>query len=515
MERLIKSIKTLAITAILVGSLTTCSNPFNWVAEVSDEVMMAKDLYLQVTGVTPVKNEPAFSQDDPILIEFDRDIDLANATDAAIVFMPDATWTSSFNTGTHTLTIIPDALVENTDYQVTINAGLHGTDGSALRDPYVWNFHAIPSPSGNVKINNDAKYTKSTTVTLNVTANAYVTHMRYAQSEVDLASAPYVPVAVAVNSYVLTGGEGTRTVYMQFRDSAVPTFHETNVKLDTVIQDTIAPAITLNNAPTVIGPSGWTSDVTVTETGSGVVTYGWSITTGGSLATISPTDQVNTTVTPTGEGSLRLRLLVTDDAGNTGSFYTSTAPYITIDLTPPAPPNITSGPGSTFAGSAPTYVWASTDGSGADYFRYRYDTTTSYSAETTALTASPTASYGYRSFFVQERDAAGNWSADSSPYYAWIYPSYLVPAQYATVDMTPKLVWATRVLRETTFNVYYKKSNSKFWSTFVEGTTAVSGTLPTLVAGSTYYWYFTAVSERTTRYPYGGDVFTFYTNSTP
>ena len=227
---------------------------------------------------------------------------------------------------------------------------------------------------------------------------------------------------------------------------------------------------------------------------------------------ITNSTTANPTISAAVDGTRTVRLTATDTAGNTASSDKS----LTIDRAAPAAPNITSGPGSTFAGSAPTYVWASTDGSGADYFRYRYDTTTSYSAETTALTASPSAYYGYRSFFVQERDAAGNWSADSSPYYAWIYPSILAPAQYATVDMTPRLVWATKVLRDTTFSVYYKKSNSKFWSTFVEGTTALNGYLPTLVAGSTYYWYFTVTYEgRTTRIPYGGDVFTFYTNSTP
>ena len=57
-------------------TLSTCVNPFNWLAEVSDEVMLAKDMYLQVNEVTPAKNTMAFNPEAPILIEFDWGIDL-------------------------------------------------------------------------------------------------------------------------------------------------------------------------------------------------------------------------------------------------------------------------------------------------------------------------------------------------------------------------------------------------------------------------------------------------------
>ncbi len=43
MERMMKCIKAILVTGILVVALSTCVNPFNWLAEVSDEVMLAKD----------------------------------------------------------------------------------------------------------------------------------------------------------------------------------------------------------------------------------------------------------------------------------------------------------------------------------------------------------------------------------------------------------------------------------------------------------------------------------------
>ena len=98
------------------------------------------------------------------------------------------------------------------------------------------------------------------------------------------------------------GSDGERTVYIQFRKYSIspPVDLRTEVKADSIILDTTAPTIVLNNPPTYIGTSGWTSDITVTEVGSGISTYAWSITTGGTLATINPTDQRNTTVTGTG-----------------------------------------------------------------------------------------------------------------------------------------------------------------------------------------------------------------------
>lgn len=367
MERMMKSIKVLLIAAILVVALSTCSNPFDWVATVTDEVMVANHKYLEVLAVKPVKDEPAFSQDDPILIDFNRDIDLSSVTDATIVLVPSTTWTSSFDTGTDRLKIIPDLLPPDQDYQVTVNAGVKGTDGSVLRDPYTWNFHAIPAPTGNVKINNDAMYTKSATVTLNVTANSYVTHMRWAQSEVDLASTPYVAVAATVNSYGLIGGEGTRTVYMQFRDNTPP-YRETNVKQDTIILDMTPPTVDagpqrLVNASATTTPAPTASDL------NGIQGYLWT----GVSCSPSADVLVPTFNNPGADGNYTVTLSVTDNAGNVGSdtmilTRDGTAPslaptFITVPATPSILPN-------------PTWSWQgnsvnSWGGETPKLFRYR------------------------------------------------------------------------------------------------------------------------------------------------
>ena len=175
---------------------------------------------------------------------------------------------------------------------------------------------------------------------------------------------------------------------------------------------------------------------------------------------------------------LRLRLAVTDGAGNIGNFYTSTAPYITVDIAAPTAPSITSGPPNPLRGNPPTYIWASTDATGAGYFRYRYDTDAGYSTETTDLTASPSAKYGARYFYVQERDAAGNWSTSDS-WYAWIYPDWIEPRYVQTVDRSPTVRWANcRSFRARSSMSSTKRARPAIWTQLFNDTTTLAIELP-------------------------------------
>ena len=108
-----KSLAVLSITALIVFALSTCVNPFDWFAVVSDEVMQANNLYLGIDSTTPTTNNA-----DPwgtIDVDFDRDIDLATVSDTTILLSPVVEWTYSYNPLTFQLSIKPTSQTARPD----------------------------------------------------------------------------------------------------------------------------------------------------------------------------------------------------------------------------------------------------------------------------------------------------------------------------------------------------------------------------------------------------------------
>jgi hypothetical protein len=104
------------------------------------------------------------------------------------------------------------------------------------------------APTGTISINSGATYTKSTNVTLNLsatnpTAGDPVMDMRFSNDGTTYGS--WVPYA-ASKSYTLPSGDGQKTVYVEFRNGAgavsAPAHH-------TITLDTTAPVITHAPAP--------------------------------------------------------------------------------------------------------------------------------------------------------------------------------------------------------------------------------------------------------------------------
>jgi subtilisin-like proprotein convertase family protein len=98
----------------------------------------------------------------------------------------------------------------------------------------------VSSPSGTVNVNAGATTTTSRNVTLNLTASdpspsSGVTRMRFSNDGATFSA--YQPLA-ATAAWTLSAGEGTKTVYAQFRDSAG---NQSAVASDTVTLDLLGP----------------------------------------------------------------------------------------------------------------------------------------------------------------------------------------------------------------------------------------------------------------------------------
>ena len=93
-------------------------------------------------------------------------------------------------------------------------------------------------PAGTFSINNDASYTKSTTVTINSSFSS-VASMRFSNNNSTWTA---WTAYSSTTSFTLTSGDGTKTVYAEYADGAGGTGNITNTT-DTIILDTVAPIV--------------------------------------------------------------------------------------------------------------------------------------------------------------------------------------------------------------------------------------------------------------------------------
>lgn len=118
---------------------------------------------------------------------------------------------------------------------------------------------------------------------------------------------------------------------------------------------------------------------------------------------------------PAVEGTYYFALVAVDNAGNRSAVPTGNGDGITVfDTTAPLKPLVSGNtPTST---TTPTWTWVSGGGGGSAAFRYQLDGQAGGWTTTTLLSWTPAAplSQGSHALYVQERDAAGNWSASGS-----------------------------------------------------------------------------------------------------
>lgn len=101
---------------------------------------------------------------------------------------------------------------------------------------------AVP-PTGSIKINNDAAYTNSTEGVLALSAQdnideSGVTEMQFSNDNATWSSPE---VYAAAKSWTMASGDGTKTVYVKFKDNAG---NWSSVYSDSIILDTTPPQIT-------------------------------------------------------------------------------------------------------------------------------------------------------------------------------------------------------------------------------------------------------------------------------
>jgi hypothetical protein len=373
--------------------------------------------------------------DSSIRIDFDRALNLSSVTAAniSIAYASDASrvaaWTYAYDTTQKRLTIIPNSLDGGVAYLVTIGTGLLGANGEALKESYSWSFTTSALPSGTMKINGDATYTRIADVTMNLSVNNLVTQYFYSTNLSDFTGSQAflsLPnVLPMTQPYHLGGSDGTYTIYIQFKTASGLV---TDILNDSIILDTTPPL-----APSLSSPSSPTTSRTPTWSwaggggGNGTFMYfvsgAWSNET--SATSFSPTTGLS-------DGTYYFYVKERDDAGNWSALKSSSV----VVNAPPNAPTVTVA--SPTLDTTPSWSWV-TGGYGNGSFQYQLDSTSGTWTPTTATSYVPASEVadGTHTLYVEESDGA-DWSAAGT---AAVRVSQVLPYLNQVVDMTPLFQW--------------------------------------------------------------------------
>jgi len=510
MERRIRvSLARIIGAMLLTFAFLVCSNPIDIVGNVTNEVKASHNMFLIVSNVSPTANTTV-SPGSTVTIKFDRPIDPSTATSDTIAFSPAITWdSSSYDDPSKTLTIAPTMLQGGASYTVTVTTGVKGTDGSTLQANYSWTFSTRAEPYATFKITSpdttpphDPAYTRTAGVTIAITPNQLVDQMCIWEDGVGSPGAwEYKSTSKA---FTLSSGDGLKKIWMEFtdRDMAFTTTPASHV----VTLDTVAPSgVTL----AINGGNGLlTNSLSVNLTYSASDANGlyqmqfYNGTYSGWMAYAAS----YTYSIPSGDGTKTVYVEFGDKAGNISGCGSAT---INLDQTPPNAPTVsgTASPGT----ASPSYSWTSGGGGGAGVYRYSVNSISGWSAETTATSVAPSVDYGSNTLYVEERDAASNWSTYG--YWSYFYyPSWLRPVYQATnVSRMPTFVFGTGLIRKGTYWNLYIGSNPRKLELLAQNLTTYSYAMETqLASGTAIYWRYTITNAAGT-VTYTSPVYVFTT----
>lgn len=376
-------------------------------------------------------------------------------------------------------------------------------DGSIVYDT------VIPS-AGTWRINSNATYTNAASTSFAVTtapsdATSGVYQMRFSNNNSTWSSWETYASSKTwdINNATYGGNtnQGSKTAYVQVRDKAGNVSSATS---DSITYDTVAPSagtwrinsdeaysnsavVTL--APT-IAPSDGTSGIAQMRFSNN--NSSWS-----AWETYASTKSWDMTSTiyggNTNQGTKTVYIQVKDGAGNgTGSVSDS----ITYDTMGPDAPSITSVSVPTYnnrtVATSVTWNWTSGASAGNGTFRSAFNATPSGSGSPT--TSATQTTDGLWTLYVQERDAAGNWSP-SAARTVRITPTIPYNGETnipTTISSANRLAWrplfgALEYRVRTKYQITTKLWSS--WSSYIyTSETAITSGIPALPAATLFRW---------------------------
>ena len=253
------------------------------------------------------------------------------------------------------------------------------------------------APTGNSVVINDSEYTTERVVTLTLTSTG-ATEMCLSNTNECETWEDYVES----KSWTLTEGEGTKTVYVWYRDLSG---NESEYVSDKITYDNGAPTLTVttptgtsSSSPTYVKASSYTVSGTATDS------YGIeSVTVNGTKVTLGANGAFSTNITLTEGVVTTVTVIATDKAGKT----TTVTRYVSYDISAPTNSSIRINNNATYATS--TSVTLNLSSTGAK--EMCISNTTSCSSWVTYATSRSwplTSGDGTKRVYAWFRDGAGN-----------------------------------------------------------------------------------------------------------
>ncbi|MBI1977613.1 MAG: Ig-like domain repeat protein, partial [Candidatus Omnitrophica bacterium] len=187
------------------------------------------------------------------------------------------------------------------------------------------------SPTGTIKINNDAAYANSSNVTLNLTGTDATSGVDQMQFSTD-GGANWTPLEAfsPAKSLTLPSGDGTKTVQYKLWDKA----GNPNVFTDTITLDTALPtgSILINNGdPSTTNPIV-TLTLTAVDSTSGIDQMRFSVDSGTTWSAWEPFAQTKSLTLASGSGTKTVQYQLKDKAQNISLILSDTIELQTAQL---------------------------------------------------------------------------------------------------------------------------------------------------------------------------------------
>jgi len=318
-------------------------------------------------------------------------------------------------------------------------------------------------PTGSIVINGDATYTTSTSVTLTLSASDAngVSQMCFSNDGTNWTA--WEPYATS-KSWTLTSGDGTKTVYVKFKDSAG---NVSSVYSDSIILDTTPPtgSIVIN------GDATYTTSTSVTLTLSASDANGVSqmcfSNDGTNWTAWEPYATSKSWTLTSGDGTKTVYVKFKDSAGNVSSVYSDS---IILDTTPPTGSIVINGDATYTTSTSVTLTLSASDANGVSQMCFSNDNVTWTSWETYSTSKSWTlpSGDGTKTVYVKFKDSAGNVSSvysdsiilDTTP------PTGSIVINGDATYTTSTSVTLTLTYNDATSGVYQVRySNDGVWDT--------------------------------------------------
>ena len=340
-----------------------------------------------------------------------------------------------------------------------------------------------------LRINNGSAYATSTSVTLNSSVSG-VYQMRFSNDNSTWSSWQTYSTS---KSWTITSGDGTKTVYAQYRDSLYNTTSSVSdtINLDT---DTPSPSILINSGADYSTADNRTVTAGVTISGDYGYLEFYDSTNGYSGFISYSGTSVSRSVTFTSDGTKTIYVRAKDAAGHISGWVNDS---IIIDTIHPNAPTVSCS--STSPDTTPTWTWSSNGGGNGTFYREIGDSTPDSSTTSTSYTPTLPFADGSYIMYVTERDDAGNVSSAASSSYSLnvtgISPdngaSVTAVLGRVTLDWPNPILGYSDKLYVGLFNILLRRI---VYTEVYSGTAGVF-TGPINSGTNLYYWYYARTSK--------------------